>query len=53
MKMGPWPYTVPENMAAEQRNHVLQYYVNIIANAQQVLDVEDLFDTSANLTVGI
>ena len=35
-------------MAADHRHHVLQYYINIIANAQQLLDREDLFGTSAN-----
>ena len=29
-------------MAADQGHHVLQYYINIIANAQQSLDMEDL-----------
>ena len=53
MKMGPSPYTASENMAADHRHHVLQYYIKIIANAQQLLDMEDLFVTSANLTVGI
>ena len=28
-------------MAADQGHHVLQYYINIIANAQQLLDTED------------
>ena len=40
-------------MAADQGHHMLQFYINIIANAQQLLDMEDLFRTSANLTVGI
>ena len=40
-------------MAADQGHHVLQYYINIIANARQLLDMEDLFGTSANWTVGI
>ena len=53
MKMGPQPYTASENMAADQGHHVLQYYINIIANVQQLLDMEDLFGTSANWTVGI
>ena len=35
-------------MAADQGNHVLQYYINSIANAKQLLDMEDLFGTSAN-----
>ena len=43
MKMGPEPYTASENMAADQGHNVLQYYINIIANAQQLLDMEDLF----------
>ena len=30
MKIGPWPYTASENLAADQGNHVLQYYINII-----------------------
>ena len=52
-KWGQWPYTASENMAADQGHHVLQHYMNITANAQQLLDMEDLFVTSANLTVGI
>ena len=40
-------------MAADHGHHVLQYFINIIANAQQLLDMEDLFGTSANWTVGI
>ena len=48
MKMGPYPYTASENIAADQGHHVLQYYINIIANAQQLLDDEDLFGASAN-----
>ena len=48
MKMGPWPYTASENMAADQGHHVLQDYINSIANAQQLLGMEDLFGTSAN-----
>ena len=52
MKMGPWPYTASEHLAADQGQHVLQYYINIIANAQQLLDMEDVFGTSANRTVG-
>ena len=40
-------------MAADQGHLVLQYYINIKANAQQLSDMEDLFVTSANLTVGI
>ena len=27
-------------MAADQGNHMLQYYINIIANAQQLLAME-------------
>ena len=53
MKMGPFPYTGSENMAADQGHHVLQYFINIIENAQQLLGIEDLFGTSANGTVGI
>ena len=34
-------------MAADQGHHVLQYYINIIAIAQQLLDMEDLFGASA------
>ena len=34
-------------MAADQGHHVLQYYLNIIADAQQLLDMEDLLGTSA------
>ena len=40
-------------MASDQEHHVLQYFKNIIANAQQLLDMEDLFGTSANWTVGL
>ena len=40
-------------MAADQGHQVLQNDINIIANAQQILDMEDLFGTSANCTVGI
>ena len=46
--MGPWPYTASENLAADQRHHVLQYYINNIANTQQLLDLEDGFGTSPN-----
>ena len=46
--MGPYPYTASENLAADKGHHVLQYYIKIIANAQQLLDMEDLFGTSAN-----
>ena len=28
-------------MAADQGHHMLQYYINILANAQQLLDMED------------
>ena len=31
-------------MAADHRHHVLQYYINIIANAQQLLDMEDFLE---------
>ena len=48
MKMGQYPYTASENLAADQGHHVLQYYINIIAYMQQLLDREDLFGTSAN-----
>ena len=48
MKMGPKPYTASENMAADHGHHVLQYYINIKANVQQLLDKDDLFGTSAN-----
>ena len=48
MKMGPKPCTASETLAADQGHHVLQYHINIIANAQQLLDMEDLFGTSAN-----
>ena len=34
-------------LAADQGHHMLQYYINIIANTQQLLDMEDLFGTSA------
>ena len=48
MKTGPWAYTASENLAADQGHHVLQYYINIIANTQQLFDMEGLFGTSAN-----
>ena len=48
MKMGTYPYTASKNLAADQGHHVLQYYINIIANALQLLDMEDVFGTSAN-----
>ena len=40
-------------MAADQGHHVLHYYINIIAKAQQLFEVEDVFETSANWKVGI
>ena len=42
------PNTASEDLAADQRHHVLQYYINIITNAQQLLDMEDLFGTLVN-----
>ena len=36
-------------MAGDQGHHMLQYFINIIANAQQFLDMKDLFGTSAKL----
>ena len=48
MKMGTYQYTASENLAADREHHVLQYYINIIANAQQFFDMEDVFGTSAN-----
>ena len=41
MKMGPKPYTAPENLAADKGHYVLQYYLTIIAYTQQLLDMED------------
>ena len=32
---------------------MLQYYMTIIAYTQQLLDMENLFGTSANCTIGI
>ena len=32
---------------------MLQYHITIISYTQQLLDLEDLFRTSANCTVGI
>ena len=32
---------------------MLQYYITIVAYTQQLLDMEDLFGTSANCTVVI
>ena len=46
--LGPSLRIKRKNMAADQGHHVLQYYINIIANAQQLLDMEDLFGTPAN-----
>ena len=46
--MGPYLYTASKNMAADRGHHVIQYYINIIANAQQLLDMEDIFGTSVN-----
>ena len=37
MKMGPWPYTASENLAADQGHHVLRYHINITAYTQQLL----------------
>ena len=48
MKMNSLPYKASENLAVDQGHHVLQYYINIIANAQQFLAMEDLFGASAN-----
>ena len=48
MNMGPQPYTASENVATDQGHQVLQYLINIIANTQQLLDMEDLFGTPAN-----
>ena len=31
-------------MAADQGHHVLQYYINIMANTQQLLDMEDFLE---------
>ena len=31
-------------MATDQGHHVLQYYINILANAQQLFDMEDLLE---------
>ena len=51
--MGPLPYKASENLAADKGHLVLQYNINIIAYTQQLSDMEDLFGTSANCTVGI
>ena len=48
MKMGPLPYTASKKLAADHGHLLLQYHINIIANAQQLLDMEDLFGTSAD-----
>ena len=53
MKMGPKPYTAFENLAADRGHYVLQYYMAIITYTQQLLDMEDLFVSSANCRVGI
>ena len=45
LKMGTWSYTASENLTAYQGHHMLQYYINIIANTQQLLDMEDFFGT--------
>ena len=46
-------YTASENLAADKRHSVLQYFMTIIEYTQLLLDMEDLFGTSANCTVGI
>ena len=51
--MGPKPFTASENLAADKGHKVLQYYMTIIAYTQQLLDMEDVFGTSANSTVGL
>ena len=53
MKMAPWPYKASENLAADKGHLVLQFYMIIIAYTQQFSDMADLFETSANCTVGI
>ena len=53
MKMGPYPVTASEHLAADKGHLVLIYYMTIIAYTQQLLDMEDLFGTSANCMVGI
>ena len=53
MKMGSFPYTVTLTLAADKRYLVLQYSMAFISYTQQVLDMEDLFGTLANYTVGI
>ena len=50
MKMGP---TASENVAADEGHQVPQYKLTIVAYTQIFLDMEDLFGTSANWTVGI
>ena len=51
--MGLRPYTASENFAADKGHKVLQYYMTIITYTQQLFDMEDLFGTSANSTVGV
>ena len=53
MKMGSQPYTASKNLAADKRHSVLQLYMTIIAYTKQLSDMEDLFGTSSNCTVGI
>ena len=48
IKMGPYLYEASEKLAADQEYQMLQYYINIIAYTQQLLDMEDLFGTTAN-----
>ena len=42
-----------QTIAADKGHSVLQYYMTIIAYMQQLLDMEGLFGTSVNCTVGI
>ena len=46
-------YTASQTLAGDRGYLVLQYSMTMIAYTQQVLNMEDLFGTVANCTVGI
>ena len=46
-------YTASKTLVGDKGYLVLQYSMTIKAYTQQVLDMEDLFVTVANCTVGI
>ena len=53
MKMGWFPYMEFENLAIDRGYLVLQYPMAIIAYTKYVLDLEDLFGTSAYCKLGM